>query len=143
GSHQRIGRVPQARRRRRSHLFRRYIQHGAVPATARPAGRSGDVVAALPRARRQLGLGSARPARAEILRDPARGLLRSAVAPRAKTARKPTSKAKLTEYARKRDFSITPEPRPSVSVRPAGGFVVQKHAARRLHYDLRLELDGV
>jgi bifunctional non-homologous end joining protein LigD len=49
----------------------------------------------------------------------------------------------LTAYRRKRDPERTPEPfggRP-----PAGGrlFVVQKHAARRLHYDLRLEMDGV
>jgi bifunctional non-homologous end joining protein LigD len=65
------------------------------------------------------------------------------VARRAKTAAKPASKGKLTEYARKRDFSLTPEPKPGAGAGPAGGFVVQKHAARRLHYDLRLELDGV
>ncbi|HZT87452.1 MAG TPA: DNA ligase D [Stellaceae bacterium] len=53
----------------------------------------------------------------------------------------------LEEYQRKRDFRLTPE--------PAGGrvapkrkaaalaFVIQKHRARRLHYDFRLELDGV
>jgi bifunctional non-homologous end joining protein LigD len=65
------------------------------------------------------------------------------VARRAKTTGKPAPKGKLSEYARKRDFSITPEPSPGASGGPAGGFVVQKHAARRLHYDLRLELDGV
>jgi len=49
----------------------------------------------------------------------------------------------LEEYAGKRDFSRTPEPIGS-SVRGEGRqFVVQRHAARRLHYDLRLELDGV
>jgi DNA ligase D-like protein (predicted 3'-phosphoesterase) len=50
----------------------------------------------------------------------------------------------LTAYRRKRDFGKTPEPaggRP----RDAGEtiFVVQKHAASRLHYDFRLEVDGV
>ncbi len=49
----------------------------------------------------------------------------------------------LQVYRRKRKFDVTPEPRG----RPARGkgnrFVIQKHAARRLHYDLRLELDGV
>jgi bifunctional non-homologous end joining protein LigD len=55
-----------------------------------------------------------------------------------------TRSGKLTEYRRKRDFTRTRE--------PAGGgrkkssklaYVIQKHAASRLHYDLRLELDGV
>lgn len=53
----------------------------------------------------------------------------------------------LSEYERKRDFARTSEPparqarsetRPEASLR----FAIQKHAARRLHYDLRLELDG-
>ena len=51
---------------------------------------------------------------------------------------------KLTEYRRKRDFSRTREPEggtPATSARLA--YVIQKHAASRLHYDLRLELDGV
>ncbi len=49
------------------------------------------------------------------------------------------------EYQRKRDFRITPEPPPDGAVSGVGPlrFVVQKHAARRLHYDLRLECDGV
>lgn len=55
-------------------------------------------------------------------------------------------KAALADYEAKRDFSKTREPRPA-SRRTAKtqklAFVVQKHAARRLHYDLRLELDGV
>ena len=60
----------------------------------------------------------------------------------AKTARVRVKKP-LKEYAGKRDFSRTLEPIGS-SVRGEGReFVVQKHAARRLHYDLRLELDGV
>lgn len=50
----------------------------------------------------------------------------------------------MDEYGAKRDFTRTPEPEPQVSEREGPLiFVVQKHAARRLHYDLRLELDGV
>ncbi len=51
----------------------------------------------------------------------------------------------LESYEKKRDFTRTREPSPSVTT-PAKGslrFVVQKHAARRLHYDFRLEVDGV
>jgi bifunctional non-homologous end joining protein LigD len=50
----------------------------------------------------------------------------------------------LREYAYKRKFEETPEPKPGAH--QAGSrlrFVVQKHAARALHYDLRLELEGV
>ena len=49
----------------------------------------------------------------------------------------------LEEYKKKRDFSRTPEP--PGEQRPAGGFAycIQKHAASRLHYDFRLEWDGV
>jgi bifunctional non-homologous end joining protein LigD len=53
-------------------------------------------------------------------------------------------KRPLEKYAAKRKFTKTPEPGPKV-VRRKGPllFIVQKHAARRLHYDFRLELDGV
>src|SRR5215472_6440578 len=50
----------------------------------------------------------------------------------------------LRRYAEMRDFSRTPEPPPAAGKR--GGpltFTIQKHAARRLHYDFRLEIDGV
>ena len=52
---------------------------------------------------------------------------------------------KLTRYRSKRDFSRTAEPSGRLTVRksPRLRFVIQKHAATRLHYDLRLELDGV
>ena len=48
----------------------------------------------------------------------------------------------LDEYRRKRSPDRTPEPFGGGSVRP-GIFVVQKHDATRVHYDLRLEWDGV
>src|SRR5258705_12581063 len=49
------------------------------------------------------------------------------------------------EYRRKRDFTKTPEPSPGrVHVRAEKlSYLIQKHDATRLHYDLRLELDGV
>src|SRR5436853_4092185 len=52
----------------------------------------------------------------------------------------------LTEYKRKRDFKKTGEPagkHAPKKVKVASRFVIQKHAARRLHYDFRLEMEGV
>jgi bifunctional non-homologous end joining protein LigD len=49
----------------------------------------------------------------------------------------------LEEYKRKRRFEDTPEPPPKVGKKAGHRFVVQKHRATRLHYDFRLELDGV
>ncbi len=54
------------------------------------------------------------------------------------------SPASLTGYRQKRDFSATPEPRGGgAHRRTVPAFTVQRHAARRLHYDFRLELGGV
>jgi len=49
----------------------------------------------------------------------------------------------LQTYVAKRDFSKTPEPRGARGKSRGHAFVIQQHAARRLHYDFRLELDGV
>ncbi len=49
----------------------------------------------------------------------------------------------LEEYKRKRDFKQTPEPPPKVGKPGQRRFVVQKHRATRLHYDFRLEMEGV
>ncbi|MBI2459610.1 MAG: 3'-phosphoesterase [Parcubacteria group bacterium] len=49
----------------------------------------------------------------------------------------------LEKYQAKRKFSITPEPKGEVKKRGLSRFVVQKHQARNLHYDFRLEQEGV
>src|SRR5712691_3566151 len=49
----------------------------------------------------------------------------------------------LGEYHRKRDFKVTPEPRGAEKATAGRSFVIQKHAATRLHYDFRLEMEGV
>ena len=58
---------------------------------------------------------------------------------------KKTTASNLKAYRAKRDFKKTAEPSGTEAVLPAEHlrFVIQKHAASRLHYDLRLELDGV
>jgi bifunctional non-homologous end joining protein LigD len=55
------------------------------------------------------------------------------------------SRDKLSTYRQKRDFNTTKEPSGAFGVKPSNRlrFVIQKHDATRLHYDLRLELDGV
>jgi bifunctional non-homologous end joining protein LigD len=83
-----------------------------------------------------------------VTRDPKKRASRTKAAPRKTAASKPVPaadpKSRLAEYRHKRDFSRT--------IEPEGGrtrgtkkreFVIQKHAARQLHYDLRLEQDGV
>ena len=55
-----------------------------------------------------------------------------------------SAESQLTEYRRKRDFTRTAEPKGGgASSKHKLAFVIQKHAASHLHYDLRLELDGV
>src|SRR5262245_19940436 len=50
----------------------------------------------------------------------------------------------LEEYVKKRRFEATREPGPSKELRSVGNyFCVQRHDATRLHYDFRLEIDGV
>ena len=49
----------------------------------------------------------------------------------------------LAPYRKKRNFKVTPEPKGRKGAQKGAHYLIQKHAARRLHYDLRLELDGV
>nr|MDQ4041824.1 hypothetical protein [Actinomycetota bacterium] len=55
------------------------------------------------------------------------------------------AKGRLSDYERKRDFAATPEPGAGEAAAPAdrARFAIQEHHARRLHWDLRLERDGV
>jgi len=72
----------------------------------------------------------------------------ASVASAASAASATASPASLRKYHDKRDFSATPEPSGKRAGQARAGkngaqaFVIQKHAARRLHYDFRLELDG-
>jgi bifunctional non-homologous end joining protein LigD len=49
----------------------------------------------------------------------------------------------LKEYTRKRNFGETSEPKAARGKKSKHRFVIQKHAASRLHYDFRLEINGV
>lgn len=63
---------------------------------------------------------------------------------KARAASTKPSRGSLRRYAQKRDFALTPEPvGKRAARRGALRFVVQKHRASRLHYDFRLEADGV
>jgi bifunctional non-homologous end joining protein LigD len=53
------------------------------------------------------------------------------------------SQSALTSYNHKRNFAATPEPKGRVARKKGRSFVIQKHDASRLHFDFRLELDGV
>ena len=86
------------------------------------------------RAQAKARSGAAHQARRQSARQPKR---------KRAEARELTSWA-LEVYRKKRKFGVTAEPRGRQGARAAAiAFVIQKHAATRLHYDLRLELDGV
>jgi bifunctional non-homologous end joining protein LigD len=66
--------------------------------------------------------------------------------PAARRRKRDTAAERLEPYRGKRDFARTPEPSGAAAAEGDGGgprFVVQRHRARRVHYDLRFEIDGV
>jgi DNA ligase D-like protein (predicted ligase)/DNA ligase D-like protein (predicted polymerase)/DNA ligase D-like protein (predicted 3'-phosphoesterase) len=69
--------------------------------------------------------------------------LHTAVPKRTRRAPAKATEAALGEYSRKRAFEATPEPRPRAGRSEARRFVLHRHHATRIHYDLRLERDGV
>lgn len=104
------------------------------------AGRVGE---AAPARRSRATAAPARAGRAgSDVDQPVEGAARKAKAKPA-AGRGRANEASLEAYQRKRDFDASPEPAGGVPASQAFRFVVQKHDARRLHYDLRLELDGV
>lgn len=54
-----------------------------------------------------------------------------------------TSRSALASYHHKRNFAATPEPKGRIARNEGRSFAIQKHDASRLHFDFRLELDGV
>ena len=84
---------------------------------------------------------------AGVRSDTPRTVAKSAPARRRETSEEVIARSKdpkLGEYLRRRDLQQTPEPGPRVTTEPRGdSFVIQKHRATRLHYDTRLERDGV
>src|SRR5260221_12010012 len=66
---------------------------------------------------------------------------------RAKKSSDPPAKTDVSTYRGKRDFANTPEPSgdqsPARAANDLPRFVIQRHRARSLHYDFRLEIDGV
>jgi bifunctional non-homologous end joining protein LigD len=110
-------------------------------ATKRPASRTGRTHAEKSTAKRGVKRGSGKTAK----RSAATPAKRSAVTTATRPAKRTAKAAPLTEYNAKRDFTRTAEPTGKVP-KPRGKtlhFVIQKHAASHLHYDFRLELDGV
>ncbi|MGH2710872.1 MAG: non-homologous end-joining DNA ligase [Actinomycetota bacterium] len=87
-----------------------------------------------------LGIDLPAPAAAKAGSKPRR---KPASEKRRESATETGDEKKLAEYERKRKFDITPEPPPEVKPGNDELFVIQKHDATRLHYDLRLERDGV
>ena len=124
---------------------------GRVP-NERKAEKSGS--ASSKRTAAKAGAAGKAPKRSALQKRPAKTTGATSVAAKGETARKRASAKRasaspptrsLAEYNRKRDFSRTEEPEGRVPKKTGKAlqFVIQKHAASHLHYDVRLELNGV
>src|SRR5271170_6487938 len=78
-----------------------------------------------------------------FIREQYMGRVGSGAAVPTSALRNYNSRMSLDEYKRKRRFEATPEPPPKLEKQSRHRFVVQRHAASRLHYDFRLEMEGV
>jgi len=85
------------------------------------------------------------PTKATARKSPTKATARTSTTKRSTAGSTSSASAPLAEYNRKRDFSRTKEPEGRVPKKKGKQleFVIQKHAASHLHYDFRLELDGV
>ncbi|GAA4164005.1 ATP-dependent DNA ligase [Gryllotalpicola daejeonensis] len=131
---------------RRGKVMLDWSQNNAAKTTVTPyslRGRSRPFVA-MPRTWREITSGRLR----QIELHEVMGLIKKrgdAAEPLAPPAQNAGEADRLATYRSMRDAKKTPEPVPEKAPRPGSGtsFVIQKHAARRLHYDFRLEHDGV
>jgi bifunctional non-homologous end joining protein LigD len=131
---------------RRGKVMLDWSQNNAAKTTVTPyslRGRSRPFVA-MPRTWREITSGRLR----QIELHEVMGLITKrgdAAQPLAPPAQNDAEADRLATYRSMRDAKKTPEPVPEKAPRPGAGksFVIQKHAARRLHYDFRLEHDGV
>src|SRR5262249_9608702 len=81
--------------------------------------------------------------RARARSTPPRDAMAKSPGRKRKAPAKRRAASSLAAYHAKRRFAETPEPKGATSRKAGWSYVIQKHAARRLHYDFRLELDGV
>src|SRR5262249_32463167 len=106
----------------------------SVPQRVRQNGDPWEAIAAYATAIHTQRNGTRSSASPPVSSEPAREVV---------PARTYKTSAQLATYSRKRSFDKTPEPPPAEVTREGSAFIVHRHHASRLHYDLRLQQDGV